>query len=88
MRKTENWKSRIFENAERRYLRDVIQPALADLERTRARIEARMQKSRSSDQAMASLFSAEIERINEFEARLKKHAEGASQRFAARKTES
>jgi hypothetical protein len=85
MEKTDNWRWRIFEEAEERYVEQVIRPALADLENTRASLQAKLDGGEIKDDETAALFHAEIQRVNGFERKLHEHVKDTRERFARRR---
>jgi|GEM_PF-5299219 len=83
-KKTKDWKSRILEAGEQRYIREVIRPALAEVKTARAELKARMPKGKNADADKVALFKAEMERMNTFESRIQAHLKDTQGRFSKR----
>jgi hypothetical protein len=84
MEKSDYWRWRIFEEAEERYLEQVIRPALADLESTRESLRAKLDEREIKDDETVALFEVEIARVDAFERKLNEHVRETRERFGRR----
>ena len=80
-----NWRDRILRDGERRYIRDVLKPAAADLRAARARMKAAMPKGRNADPAKVALYQTQLKAMDVFGTRLQRHMDSTLGRFSARK---
>ena len=83
--KLDDWRDRIFRDGEKRYIREVLRPAAADLKAARAKLKAAMPKGRDADQKKVALYQTQLSAVDVFSGKLKQHMEDTLGRFSATK---
>lgn len=84
-KKFQDWKTLIFVDGEKLYVREVLKPVLSRIRTARQKVKASMPKGKTAKATEVSAVKAELARIDQFEARVRQHMEETSRRFGARR---